>query len=114
VLEFDRWVAALQRRHAWLPPGLALRWARAYGTRVETLLGGAASIDDLGAEVAPGLYAAELRYLVRHEWATCAKDVLWRRSKLGLHLPPGCAEDVDAWIAGERRAANPVELAEPV
>jgi glycerol-3-phosphate dehydrogenase len=113
VLEFDRWVAALQRRHAWLPPGLALRWARAYGTRVEVLLDGAHCVKDLGEEVAPGLYAAELRYLVLHEWASCARDVLWRRSKLGLHLPPGCADDVEAWIAGQRRAAAMLAVSEP-
>lgn len=113
VLEFDRWVAALQQRHHWLPPALALRWARAYGTRVDTLLGSATCIDALGEEVAPGLYAAELHYLLRHEWASCSADILWRRSKLGLHLPPGCADSIDAWIAAQRRPPGPVVLAEP-
>ncbi|KFI08148.1 glycerol-3-phosphate dehydrogenase [Massilia sp. BSC265] len=113
VLEFDRWVAALERRHPWLPAGLALRWARAYGTRVEILLAGAAGLDDLGEEVAPGLYSAELRYLMRHEWAGCAEDVLWRRSKLGLHLPPGCADQINAWMAAERPQAGEVALTEP-
>lgn len=113
VLEFDRWVAALERRHPWLPAGLAQRWARAYGTRVEILLAGAACLDDLGEEVAPGLHAAELRYLMRHEWASCAEDVLWRRSKLGLHLPPGCADAIEAWMAAWRQAAGRAPLAEP-
>ncbi|SFD20949.1 glycerol-3-phosphate dehydrogenase [Massilia yuzhufengensis] len=112
VLEFGRWVAALQQRHAWLPPALAQRWARAYGTRVEVLLGDAGSIAGLGEQVAPGLYAAELRYLVRHEWARCAQDVLWRRSKLGLHLPPGCAGDIDAWIAACRQGLGAAPLTE--
>ena len=113
VLEFGRWVAGLERRHPWLPPGLAQRWARAYGTRVEILLAGAASLDDLGDEVAPGLYGAELRYLMRHEWAGCAADVLWRRTKLGLHLAPGCAEAVDAWMDAARAAEAIAPLAEP-
>jgi len=99
VLQFDRWVAALRSRHEWLPPSLALRYARAYGTRVERLLAGCASLADLGAEVAPGLYEAELRYLVRHEWASCAADVLWRRTKLGLHLQPAAGALIDLWIA---------------
>ena len=86
VLEFDGWVAALRRRHPWLPAPLALRYARAYGTRVERLLDGYAGVEDLGLAVVPGLYEAELRYLMREEWATCAADVLWRRSKLGLHM----------------------------
>ena len=104
VLEFDRWVMGLQRRHAWLPKPLALRYARAYGTRVEVLLDGRTSLADLGAELAPGLYEAELRYLMRREWAASAADVLWRRTKLGLHLRPGAADRIDAWMAAERRA----------
>jgi len=113
VLDYDGWLGALQRRLDWLPPGLAQRWGRAYGSRVDALLDGARSLQELGAEIAPGLYAAELRYLVRHEWASNAQDVLWRRSKLGLHLPPGCAVAIDAWIAAERLPAPGVALREP-
>lgn len=98
VLEFDGWVAALRRRHPWLPAPLALRYARAYGTRVARLLDGSAALADLGAEVVPGLFEAELRYLADQEWATTAADVLWRRTKLGLHLRSGAAERVDAWL----------------
>ncbi|MGI4843358.1 MAG: glycerol-3-phosphate dehydrogenase [Janthinobacterium lividum] len=113
VLEFERWAAALAGRHPWLPAGLVRRWGRAYGTRAEVLLAGAAGFDDLGEEVAPGLYAAELRYLMRHEWAGCAEDVLWRRSKLGLHLAPACAAAVDAWMDAARAASGPAALFEP-
>ncbi|WP_313034486.1 glycerol-3-phosphate dehydrogenase [Massilia alkalitolerans] len=113
VLDFDAWVAALERRHPWLPASLARRWARAYGSRAEILLAGAAGVDDLGEEVAPRLYAAELRYLMRHEWAGCAEDVLWRRSKLGLHLPPGCADNVDAWMDAARAGEGTAPLVEP-
>ena len=108
VLEFDRWVAALQRTWPWLPAALATRYARAYGTRAGKLLEGCASLDDLGAEIVPGLYAAEAAYLMRHEWATSAADILWRRSKLGLHLAPGCAARLDAWIAARTAAAATV------
>lgn len=106
VLQFDRWVTALRRRHEWLPAPLALRYARAYGTRVERVLGGCASLADLGMEVAPGLYEAELRYLVQQEWAVSSADVLWRRTKTGLHLRPGVASEIDAWIARERAPAT--------
>lgn len=104
VLEFDRWVTALRRRHEWLPAPLALRYARAYGTRVERILAGCAGLTDLGLEVAPGLYEAELSYLVAQEWAVSADDVLWRRTKLGLHLRPGMAVKVAAWLAAQQRA----------
>ena len=105
VLEFDVWVEGLRRRHDWLPASLALRYARAYGTRVERLLEGCRALADLGLEVAPGLHEAELRYLMTHEWASCATDVLWRRTKLGLHLRPGAGKAVDAWMAAQRAAA---------
>jgi glycerol-3-phosphate dehydrogenase len=111
VLEFDRWVAQLERRHPWLPASLALRYARAYGTRTERLLQGCARLEDLGQEVAPGLFEAELRYLVRHEWAARAADVLWRRSKLGLHLSPRHAEQVQAWMAAHEEAFSALDKA---
>ena len=38
----------------------------------------------LGERFGADLTAAEVRYLMRHEWAETADDVLWRRSKLGL------------------------------
>ena len=52
---------------------------------------------ELGAEVAPGLFEAELHYLHEHEWARSADDVLWRRSKLGLHLSATERAAVAAW-----------------
>ena len=99
VLEFDDWLARLQQRHPWLPAPLALRYARAYGTRVSVLLEGCTSLADLGAQIVPQLYEAEARYLMRHEWARSAADMLWRRSKLGLHVPADSAARLDAWIS---------------
>ncbi len=43
-------------------------------------------MDDLGRDFGCGLTEAEVRYLVENEWARKAEDVLWRRSKLGLHM----------------------------
>lgn len=96
--DFARFVAALAARHPWLPAPLAQRWARAYGSRVTELLGDATAWADLGEEVAPGLPAAELRFLQRTEWAQDGDDVLWRRSKLGLHLSPNQRQCVTAWM----------------
>jgi glycerol-3-phosphate dehydrogenase len=82
--DFERFLRELRRRWPWLPRPLSRRLARAYGSRVERVLGRAASLADLGAELAPGLHEAELAYLRREEWALDADDVLWRRTKLGL------------------------------
>jgi glycerol-3-phosphate dehydrogenase len=97
--DYDAFRAALGLRLPAMPATLLDRWARAYGTRVATLLGGATSPAALGAEVLPGLYAREIDYLRDHEWARTAADILWRRSKLGLHLPAAAAARLDAWLA---------------
>jgi glycerol-3-phosphate dehydrogenase len=93
--DFLRFVQALGLRHPQLPAALCLRLARSYGTRVGTLIGDGA----LGVEVAPGLFEAELNYLHRHEWARTAEDVLWRRTKLGLHLSAANRAAVARWCA---------------
>ncbi|MCA8504303.1 glycerol-3-phosphate dehydrogenase [Burkholderia multivorans] len=101
--KFDAFADAFAKRHRWLPAPLARRYARAYGTRAARVVGNAQSLADLGAEIVPGLFEAELRYLRDTEWATCAQDVLWRRSKLGLHVAPGTLDAagaaLDAWFA---------------
>jgi glycerol-3-phosphate dehydrogenase len=84
--DFDRYLAGLKAARPWLPADLARRYARAYGTRVERFLDGAKSLADLGRAYGDDLYGAEVDYLIDQEWARSAEDILWRRSKLGLHL----------------------------
>jgi glycerol-3-phosphate dehydrogenase len=106
VLEFGAWSARQAARYPWLPPRLLERYARAYGTRIGLVLAGRSSLADLGAELVPGLYEAEIAYLVRHEWACCAADILWRRTKLGLHVGAGCEALLDEWIAARQGALS--------
>jgi glycerol-3-phosphate dehydrogenase len=94
--DFLRFVQVLSLRHPDVPGGLLHRLARAYGARVERLFADGAG---LGAAVVPGLHEAELAYLHEHEWAKTADDVLWRRSKLGLHLTQAQRETVADWCA---------------
>jgi len=89
----------LRQRHPWLDLPLVRRWTRAYGSRVLRLLDGVRGRGDLGAEVLPDLFEAELYHLRRQEWAMTAEDVLWRRSKLGLHATPAQREALADWFA---------------
>jgi glycerol-3-phosphate dehydrogenase len=66
------------------------------------VLGTATTLAGLGEEVLPGLHVAEIRYLQDHEWAMTAHDILWRRSKLGLHVPAGSEARLDDWLRGHR------------
>jgi glycerol-3-phosphate dehydrogenase len=107
--DFDRFVQAVCQRHPWLPVHVATRLARAYGSRIDLVLDGARTREDLGQEVASGLFEAELAYLQHEEWAVSADDVLWRRSKLGLHYTAEQRAAVETYFAGaERRAPRRV------
>jgi glycerol-3-phosphate dehydrogenase len=69
-----------------LPQSLLRRLARAYCTRIERILGNAVKLQDLGRDHGAGLTDAEVEYLREEEWAGNADDILWRRTKLGLHM----------------------------
>jgi glycerol-3-phosphate dehydrogenase len=97
--DFDAFRLQFNRRHPWLPERLATRYARAYGTRAARILGHAQSARDLGDEVLPDFYAAEIEYLRRAEWAMTAEDLLLRRTKLALHVPEGGFERLESWLA---------------
>lgn len=83
--DFEGFRAELMKERPWLPSDLAYRLARAYGTRVNRLLGSATRLSDLGRDLGAGLTEREAEYLVREEWARASHDILWRRSKIGLH-----------------------------
>ena len=101
---------ACAQRYPFLGQGHALRLVRAYGTRAASLLGSAKSMADLGRPFGATLTEAEVRYLVDHEWARTAEDVVWRRSKLGLRLSREQIRDLDEWMRRNvpQPVANPV------
>ncbi len=96
---FDRFLAGVRTKLNWLPEQIAHRWARCYGTRLFDIAPDAKAIGDLGREVAPNLFEAELRFLMTHEWARSAEDVLWRRTKLGLGMKESDINAVRDWFA---------------
>jgi glycerol-3-phosphate dehydrogenase len=95
-------VAAALARWPFLSEPQARRLTRAYGTRLERVLGDARSMDDLGSRFGGDLTAAEVRYLVENEWAQSAEDVLWRRSKQGLYASEGERNALGEFIASLR------------
>jgi glycerol-3-phosphate dehydrogenase len=82
----------------WLPRGLLLRLAGAYGTRIDAVIGEANAIADLGRHFGAGLYEAEVRYLLDVEFARTAADILWRRTKLGLAMSSAQQRALAKWI----------------
>jgi glycerol-3-phosphate dehydrogenase len=86
--DFERFLHALRGKYPWLASATVVRMAQAYGTRAERILNDARGTRDLGRDFGDGLFQAEIDYLIDHEFALTAEDILWRRSKLGLHLSP--------------------------
>ena len=90
------------KAYPWFPQDYLHRLVRAYGKRVVRILDGADGFDDLGSHFGGSLYAAEVAYLMAEEFAKTADDILWRRSKLGLHLPENAKDRLEDWIAQPR------------
>ena len=79
----------------------ALRLVRAYGTRLDRVLGTAKSVEQLGPRFGSDLTAAEVRYLMKYEWARTIEDVLWRRTKIGVWLTKPQRDALAAFMTGE-------------
>ncbi len=78
-------IAELQRKYSFLKPYDMLRLFRAYGSETDGLLSGARFQSEMGKMFGP-LSEREINYLKSREWAQTADDIMWRRSKLGLHM----------------------------
>ncbi|TSE13332.1 glycerol-3-phosphate dehydrogenase [Mesorhizobium intechi] len=100
---FDAQVAKLKTAYPFLDARLARRLTRLYGTRAQLLLGLAKSNAELGRSFGGDLYEAEVRYLVENEWAVTSEDVLWRRTKRGLHLNREQVAALDEFMRGISR-----------
>jgi len=104
--DFGAFRDELRKTYPRLPAALLDRLAAAYGTRVDRLLGVARVTQELGEEVLPGLHQREIEYLRSEEWAVTAEDILYRRSKLALHLPADALVRLDEWLARHPRGRS--------
>ncbi|GAC1615714.1 MAG: glycerol-3-phosphate dehydrogenase [Bradyrhizobium sp.] len=96
---FDQEVEAARERWPFLTEPQAQRLVAAYGSRLEAVLGNAKDRAGLGPAFGPELTGTEVRYLMTREWARFPDDILWRRSKLGLTMPPRDSEALAAFMA---------------
>jgi glycerol-3-phosphate dehydrogenase len=90
-----------RRRHPRLPKVWLTRVLRRHGALAGEIIGDASEERALGTNFGGGLYERELEYLVRNEWAREAEDVLWRRTKCGLHMTAAEKIQVRAWLAAK-------------
>ena len=99
--DFDGLLTDYKRRY----PNLKIQWLarllRRHGTLAQEILGSVRDEAGLGEDFGGGLFEAEVRYLKTHEWARDAEDVLWRRTKCGLHMSLAQRERFEAYMCGQ-------------
>ena len=98
-LAFDAEARRLGMDYADMPSRLLRRLLRQYGSRARMVLGDAVETGDLGQHFGWDLHAAEVDYLMAHEWARTAQDVLWRRTKVGLRVSREDVAALEAYMA---------------
>ena len=98
VGDVGRLIAALKVAYPFLTDRWATRLVKAYGTEAATLLQGATGPADLGRDFGATLTEREVRWLITHEFARTAEDVVWRRNKLGLRLKADEVAALDDWM----------------
>ena len=87
-----------EARYSGLPPDILASLTRRHGTAIGEVLGDARSSTDLGAHFGADLYAREVDHFIHREWACTGEDVLWRRTKCGLHLTAREQQQVDDYV----------------
>ncbi|MEM9249994.1 MAG: glycerol-3-phosphate dehydrogenase [Pseudomonadota bacterium] len=95
-------ITALRAQVPFLSTAWARRLVRAYGTEARDVVGEAKTSADLGTDFGATLTEAEVTWLMTHEYARTAEDVVWRRSKLGLRMSTNEISKLDAWMQAAR------------
>ncbi|MFM9969183.1 MAG: glycerol-3-phosphate dehydrogenase [Burkholderiales bacterium] len=95
---FDALFDGLCERYPELPSQWLARLARRHGTLAREVLGDAHTEAELGENFGGGLFEAEARWLIANEWAREADDILWRRTKCGLHMNAGERDSFTNWM----------------
>ena len=96
----------LQRLHPWLATDLTRRLVATHGRDAVVLLAGCRALADLGRDFGGGLFEREVEWMVTHEWAETADDILWRRTKLGLRFDATAVAALAAHLAARASSTD--------
>lgn len=89
----DDLIFKLRRDYSWMDKNMIVDYVTKYGSNIYKVLNGKKSIESLGQHFGGTLYECEVNYLQQYEWAMTSDDILWRRTKHGLHMT---AEQIQA------------------
>ncbi len=106
IESLDSVVGEAMKKHPSLPIDYLRRLATRYGSRIEQVLDGVRSMSDLGEILGRGatmLTEREIDFCLQHEWAVKPDDILWRRTKCGLHMDAAERERAAAFIRAKAK-----------
>jgi glycerol-3-phosphate dehydrogenase len=110
--EVERWAKILETDLSFVPLTVRQRWLQSYGARVGWFLRDVRDFEGLGQYFGGGLYEREVRYLIAHEWARTSEDILYRRTKCGLHLSAEEKAEFETWL--EKTSVISGDLSQPL
>jgi glycerol-3-phosphate dehydrogenase len=96
---FEHFLEQVRTRWPFLGEARSRRMARAYGSELTEMLRKVRDEAGMGRQLGAGLSEIEARWMHEREWARTPEDVLFRRSKLGLHMSEVERAQFAAWWA---------------
>jgi glycerol-3-phosphate dehydrogenase len=103
--DLEAFIKDLVARYPDLDSAMLASMAQRHGSLTTVILGEARQPMDMGQDFGAGLSAREVDYMIAHEWARTANDVLWRRSKAGIHMNSGQRAAVEGYIEAAMASA---------
>lgn len=103
---FESYFKLQKARYGFLPETLIRRYVCSYGTRAEWFLSGVNKLEDLGRNFGDDVYEAEILYLMKYEFALSVDDILWRRTKLGLHVSDNTVQALESAMPSLNETLN--------
>jgi glycerol-3-phosphate dehydrogenase len=104
VPDYAAFCKEVRERHKGIPADVLEGILSRHGGRAKAILGDAKKLEDLGTHFGAGLTAREVDDLVANEWAETADDILWRRTKCGLHMDAAQRGAVEAYLASRHES----------
>lgn len=96
---FPAFLAEVRARWPFLGDNRSERMARAYGSCLNQILANVQTAGDMGQDFGGGLTRVEVDWLMDHEWAKSAEDILLRRTKIGLAVDKDAFAALSAYIS---------------
>ncbi len=96
--DFEAFYAKAAERFSDIDSKILYRLCRAYGTMIDDIFANRPADNLLGRVFGAGLAEAEVNYLIEREFVTKVDDVLWRRSKMGLHMTQDERDEFSNWF----------------